>query len=223
MKPRVLVVDDEQGIRRGLERGLAGEGMEVVGVGDGVTALRAARTGTFDALVLDVMLPGLSGYEVLKQMRAAGVWTPVVMLSAKDTDEEQADGLDLGADGYVTKPFAFVVLVAQLKAALRRGETNRGPIRVGGLVIDRAKHAVSWEDRPMELSPREFDVLAALAGRAGSLVRKKELLVEVWGDEEVTSNTVEQYVGYVRRKLVAAGADGLLQTVRGHGYLVDVP
>ncbi|WP_037042940.1 response regulator transcription factor [Pseudonocardia halophobica] len=222
---RVLVVDDEPGVRTALARGLTAEGMEVVAVGDGNSALRAALTGGFDAVVLDIILPGLSGYRVLERMRAAGVDTPVLMVSAKDGEVDQADGLDLGADGYLVKPFSFVVLVAQLKAMLRRRDAALGRsgqrVRLGGLVVDPASRSVTWEDAPVELSPREFELLHALARRPDTAVAKDELLRLVWGDEQAASrNVVEVYVGYLRRKLDAVGAGHVLRTVRGHGYLV---
>src|SRR5690242_13006622 len=162
---RVLVVDDEPGVRTALARGLTAEGMEVVAVGDGNSALRAALTGGFDAVVLDIILPGLSGYRVLERMRAAGVDTPVLMLSAKDGEIDQADGLDLGADGYLVKPFSFVVLVAQLRAILRRRDGLRAEqrIRLGPLVVDPVARSVSWSGRSSEVSPREFALLHALA------------------------------------------------------------
>jgi DNA-binding response OmpR family regulator len=218
---RVLVVDDEAGMRRALQRGLTAEGMEVVAAGDGPSGLQAALSGTFDAIVLDIMLPGLSGYRVLQHLRAAGVNTPVLMVSAKDGEYDQADGLELGADGYLVKPFSFVVLVAQLKALLRRGDGS-GRLAVGDLVVDRAARVVTWAGRPVELSPREYALLAELTRRAGTVVSKDELLSAVWGDEQAaTRNAVEVYVGYLRRKLDAVGAGQVLRTVRGHGYLVQ--
>ena len=168
---RVLVVDDEPGIRTALVRGLGAEGMEVEAVGDGHAALSAAVTGGFDVIVLDIILPGLSGYRVLERLRAAGVDTPVLLLSAKDGEFDQADGLDLGADGYLVKPFAFVVLVAQLKALLRRRDAALGRtgqrVRLGALVVDPVARAVSWDGAAVELSPREFALLHALASRPG--------------------------------------------------------
>lgn len=222
---RVLVVDDEPGVRTALTRGLTAEGMEVVALADGPSALRAALTGSFDAVVLDIIIPGLSGYRVLEQLRAAGVDTPVLLLSAKDGEVDQADGLDLGADGYLVKPFSFVVLVAQLKAMLRRRDATLGRtgrrVRLGPLVVDPASRTVTWEATPIELSPREFELLHALASRPDTAVAKDELLRLVWGDEQAASrNVVEVYVGYLRRKLDAVGAGHLLRTVRGHGYLV---
>src|SRR5919112_2748644 len=221
VKPRVLVVDDEVGVRRALERGLSAEGMEVVTASDGPTALRVALTGAFDVVLLDIMLPGLSGYRVLQRMRAEGVRTPVLMVSAKDGEVDQADGLDLGADGYLVKPFSVVVLVAQVRALLRRNSTDlaRRRLKLGELVVDRALREVSWAGEPVSLSPREYAVLDVLAGRAGSVVTKDELLRTVWGDEQAaTRNAVEVYVGYLRKKLDAAGARGVVGTPRGGGF-----
>lgn len=223
MKPRVLVADDEPGVRRALERGLAAEGMDVVGTADGPAALQAALTGAFDVVLLDIMLPGLSGYRVLERIRAQGVHTPVLLVSAKDGEFDQADGLDLGADGYVVKPFSFRVLVAQVRALLRRSTADaRQSIRLGELDIERSRRQVRWAGSLVPLSPREFAVLDVLAGRAGVVVTKDELLRAVWGDEQAaTRNAVEVYVGYLRRKLDAAGAGDVLRTVRGHGYVVS--
>ncbi|WP_344106259.1 response regulator transcription factor [Myceligenerans crystallogenes] len=222
MRPQILVVDDEPGVRKALDRGLRGEGMDVTTAADGPAALRLARTGSFDAILLDIMIPGLSGYRVLEELRALGNTTPVLLVSAKDGEIDQADGLDLGADGYVVKPFSFVVLVAQLRATLRRaaaGTAPRGPIRVAGLTIDRGTRTVRYDDAEIPLSPREYRLLVTLASRAGTVWTKQELLTEVWGDEQAaTRNAVEVYVGYLRRKLSEAGAAGLVRTVRGHGY-----
>jgi DNA-binding response OmpR family regulator len=222
---RVLVVDDEPGIRTAVARGLTAEGMEVVALADGTSALAAALTGSFDAIVLDIILPGLSGYRVLERLRAAGIDTPVLLVSAKDGEFDQADGLDLGADGYLVKPFAFVVLVAQLRAMLRRRDAALGRsgqrVRLGSLIVDPTARLVSWDGEAVELSPREFALLHALACRPDTAVAKDELLRLVWGDENAASrNVVEVYVGYVRRKLDAVGAGHVLKTVRGYGYII---
>ncbi|GAB3168432.1 response regulator transcription factor [Myceligenerans halotolerans] len=220
------MVDDEPGVRKALDRGLRAEGMDVTVAADGPTALRLARTGSFDAILLDIMIPGLSGYRVLEELRSARVTTPVLLVSAKDGEVDQADGLDLGADGYVVKPFSFVVLVAQLRATLRRAATGtaRGRIRLGPLTIDRATRAVRYDDVDVPLSPREYALLEALATRAGTVRTKQELLDEAWGDEQAaTRNAVEVYIGYLRRKLSAAGAGDLVRTVRGHGYQLGDP
>ncbi|MBB4911948.1 response regulator transcription factor [Actinophytocola algeriensis] len=224
MKPRVLVVDDELGVRRALQRGLGAEGMDVVTAADGPSALDIARTGAFDVILLDIMLPGLSGYRVLQALRGEGVTTPVLLVSAKDGEIDQADGLDLGADGYVVKPFSFVVLVAQVRAVLRRGQAEGAErrLKVGELTVDRAVREVRFGGELVPLSPREFAVLEVLVSRAGAVVTKDELLRTVWGDElAATRNAVEVYVGYLRRKLDAAGAGGIVRTVRGHGYLAS--
>ncbi|GAA4827747.1 response regulator transcription factor [Actinomycetospora corticicola] len=219
--PRVLVVDDEPGVRAALVRGLGAEGMDVVAVGDGPAGLAEASTGTFDAVVLDIILPGLSGYRVLEQLRADGVETPVLLLSAKDGEVDQADGLDLGADGYVVKPFSFVVLVAQLRALLRRRTPSAPRLVVGALTVD--GEAATWAGAEIGLSARELAVLRFLAGRPGVVVTKDELLTAVWGDGAAARNVVEVYVGYLRRKLAAVGADGLVVTERGRGYRLHPP
>ncbi|EWM13990.1 DNA-binding response regulator PrrA [Kutzneria sp. 744] len=223
----MLVVDDEIGVRRALERGLTAEGMDVVCAADGPNGLKAALTGSFDVVLLDIMLPGLSGYRVLQHMRAEHVETPVLLVSAKDGEVDQADGLDLGADGYLVKPFSFMVLVAQVRAVLRRGASTEAAavqLKVGELVIDRAGREVRWAGEPVALSPREFAVLEVLASRAGAVVTKDELLRTVWGDElAATRNAVEVYVGYLRRKLEAVGAGDVVRTIRGHGYMASSP
>jgi DNA-binding response OmpR family regulator len=224
VRPRVLVVDDEPGVRRALQRGLSAEGMDVMVAADGPSALEVARTGAYDVIVLDIMIPGLSGYRVLQRLRSEGVRTPVLLLSAKDGEVDQADGLDLGADGYLVKPFSFVVLVAQVRAMLRRSAATGADrrLRLGELLIDRAAREVRFAGELVALSPREFAVLDALASRAGSVVTKDELLRTVWGDEQAaTRNAVEVYVGYLRKKLELAGAGGIVRTVRGHGYLAS--
>ncbi|QGK68851.1 response regulator [Allosaccharopolyspora coralli] len=222
--PRVLVVDDEAGVRTALRRGLAAEGMHVEIAADGHDALTLAGTGAFDVIVLDIMLPGLSGYRVLQQLRADGVTTPVLMLSAKDGEVDQADGLDLGADGYLVKPFSFLVLVAHVRALVRRNDitSRQSMLRIGELEIDRDRRQVRWNGAEVELSPREYGLLVALASQPGSVLTKDDLVRTVWGrDQFVTRNVVEVYIGYLRRKLTAVGAGELVHTVRGHGYRVS--
>jgi len=212
----VLLVDDEERMVLALRRGLAAEGFVVEAATTGPEGLHLARHGDFDAVVLDVMLPGLSGYEVVRRLRADGNWVPVLMLSAKDGEHDQADALDDGADDYLTKPFSFVVLLARLRALLRRGVTARPVVlAVGDLTLDPASRDVRIGDQPVELTPREYLLLEYLMRNAGRVVAKTELLDHVWDNAaDVATNAVEVYVGYLRRKI---GGDRLL-TVRGAGY-----
>jgi DNA-binding response OmpR family regulator len=213
---RLLVVEDEQRLARALQRGLAEEGFAVDVARDGPTGLDLARHGEYDAMILDVMLPGLSGYRVVRQLRAEQRWLPVLMLSAKDGEYDQADGLDCGADDYLTKPFSYVVLLARLRALLRRGAPSRPAVlEVGDLMLDPARREVARAGAPVTLTAREYALLEYLMRRAGQVVSKIELLDHVWdASAETAPNVVEVYIGYLRRKL---GRDQL-ETVRGAGY-----
>ena len=213
---RLLVVEDEVRLARALRRGLTAEGFVVDVVHDGPGGLRAARHGDYDAVVLDVMLPGMSGYDVVRSLRTEGVWVPVLMLSAKDGEYDQADGLDYGADDYLTKPFSFVVLLARLRALVRRRLPERPAVLSAGEVqLDPATHEVRLADAPVALTPREYTVLEYFLRNPHRVVSKTELLDHVWDAAEDTDpNAVEVYIGYLRRKL---GRE-VLQTVRGAGY-----
>jgi DNA-binding response OmpR family regulator len=215
----VLVVDDEVRLADALRRGLSAEGFAVDVAHDGVDGLHLASTGPYDAIVLDLMLPKLSGYQVVRQLRAAGVWTPVLMLTAKDGEYDEADALDEGADDYLTKPFSYVVLLARLRALLRRGGSARPAVlRAGRVSLDPAARTVAVDDAEVALTTREFSLLEYLLRNPGRVVAKAELFEHVWdGHEESGSlNVVEVYVGYLRRKL---GRDAV-ETVRGAGYRV---
>lgn len=215
---RVLVVDDEQGLLAALRRGLAAEGFAVDTASDGETGLALALAGSHDVIVLDIMLPRRSGYDVLAELRRAGVWTPVLLLSAKDGEYDVADGLDLGADDYLTKPFSFVVLVARLRALVRRPAAERPTVlAVGALELDPAAHTVTVAGDPVELSTREFSLLEYLMRQSGRVVGKVELLDHVWDGPGEDLNVVEVYIGYLRRKL---GRDRIT-TVRGAGYRME--
>ncbi len=217
---RVLVVEDEPRLARALQRGLAGEGYAVELCADGVTALETLRHEQYDAVILDIMLPRLSGYRVVRALRAEGVWVPVLMLSAKDGEYDQADGLDAGADDYLTKPFSFVVLLAKLRALLRRGAPERPAVLAAGtLRLDPAARQVSRGDAEITLTAREFSLLEYLIRRPGQVVTKTELLDHVWDAAADTDpNIVEVYVGYLRRKIDQPFGERSLQTVRGAGY-----
>ncbi len=214
------MVEDEERLARALQRGLTGEGFAVDIAGDGPSGLEAARHGQYDAVILDVMLPGLSGYRVIQALRAEGNWVPVLMLSAKDGEYDQADGLDAGADDYLTKPFSYVVLLAKVRALLRRGAPERPAVlEVGPLTLDPASRRVTLRGEPVNLTLREYALLEYLMRRPGMVLSKIELLDHVWDAAEDTDpNVVEVYVGYLRRKL---GRDAV-ETVRGAGYRLGV-
>ncbi|CAM3216886.1 Transcriptional regulator [Stackebrandtia soli] len=203
-----------------LARGLRADGFAVELAHDGVTGLDQARHGSFDAVILDVMLPRLSGYEVVRTLRKENNWVPVLMLSAKDGEYDQSDGLDLGADDYLTKPFSYVVLLARLRALLRRGRPARPTVlTVGDLTLDPAKRQVSRGETDIALSGREFSLLEYLMHHAEHVVTKVKLLDHVWSASEDTHvNLVEVYIGYLRRKIDAPFGRKSLQTVRGAGY-----
>jgi two-component system OmpR family response regulator len=219
---RLLLVEDEVRLGRALARGLGAEGFAVDIALDGVDGLDRARHGQYDAIVLDVMLPRLSGYRVVQQLRAEENWTPVLMLSAKDGEYDQADGLDAGADDYLTKPFSFVVLLARLRALLRRGAPERPTVLTAGeLALDPATRRVTRAGEEITLTLREYSLLEYLIRRVGEVVPKTELLDHVWDAADDTDpNVVEVYVGYLRRKI---GREAL-ETVRGAGYrLIESP
>ena len=217
---RVLVVEDEQRLAAAVRRGLNAEGFVVDLAHDGVDGLHLARQGGYDAVVLDLMLPGLSGYKVCEQLRAERNWVPVLILSAKDGEYDQADGLDLGADDYLTKPFSYVVLAARLRALLRRGARPRPAVLAAGdLFLDPASRAVRRGEVGIDLTPREFALLEYLIRRPGQVVPKAELLDHVWEQDSVADlNVVEVYAGYLRRKIDVPFGRNALQTVRGAGY-----
>ena len=213
---RLLVVEDELRLGAALRRGLTAEGFLVDVATDGPTGLEAARHGDYDAVVLDVMLPGMSGYNVVRTLRTEANWVPVLMLSAKDGEYDQADGLDYGADDYLTKPFSFVVLLARLRALVRRNLPARPAILAAGEVtLDPATHEVELAGTPVALTPREYALLEYFLRHPGRVVSKTELLDNVWdAGQDTDPNAVEVYVGYLRRKV---GRD-VLRTVRGAGY-----
>ncbi len=214
---RILVVEDEAVLARALRRGLQAEGFAVDVAPDGETGLHLALEGDHDVVVLDLMLPGRSGIEVLRTMRHEEVWTPVLVLSAKDTDDDVTRGLDVGADDYLPKPFAFTVLVARLRALLRRGAPPRPAVlEVGTLRLDPATREVRRDGVPVDLTTRETALLEHLMRRPGEVLTKVELRDHVWDAAGDDLNVVEVYVGYLRRKLGRAA----IETVRGAGYRV---
>lgn len=217
---RVLVVEDDVSLADALAEGLRAEGFGVDLAADGVDAVWRAAEFDYDAVLLDIMLPGLSGYEVLKRVRAEDIWTPVLMLTAKDGEYDEADALDLGADDYLTKPFSFVVLLAHLRALIRRGGAERPAVLTcGELRLDPATRECLHGDRPIVLTARESAVLEYLMRHCGQVVSKSQILTHVWDEQfHGDPNIVEVYVLRLRRKVGASRGDLALQTIRGAGY-----
>ena len=219
---RVLVVEDEVRLGQAVARGLQAEGFAVDLVHDGLEGLWRAREQAYAAVVLDILLPGMNGYEVCRTLRKEQVWTPILMLTAKSGEYDEAEALDTGADDFLSKPFSFVVLVARLRALIRRGGSPRPPVLTcGDLELDPATRACARGDVRIELTAREFHVLERLMRRPGEVVPKSQLLDDVWGhDFEGDPNVVEVYVGYLRKKVDAPFGRRSIVTVRGAGYRV---
>jgi DNA-binding response OmpR family regulator len=220
---RVLVVDDEKGLAEAVRRGLTNEGFVVDVMHDGVSGLWASTENSYDVILLDLMLPLKNGYDVLKELREHKVWTPVLMLTAKDGEYDQADAFDLGADDYLTKPFSFPVLVARIRALIRRGPPERPAVlTLGTLTLDPLNRTVRRGDAAIRITPREYGLLEYLIRRHDQIVTKPEILDNVWdpafggGD-----NVVEVYIGYLRRKIDVPFGVQTLTTVRGMGYLLS--
>ncbi|MFD3841672.1 response regulator transcription factor [Streptomyces sp. NPDC058642] len=219
---RLLIVEDEKRLALSLAKGLTAEGYAVDVVHDGTEGLHRASEGAYDLVILDIMLPGMNGYRVCAALRAGGHDVPILMLTAKDGEYDEAEGLDTGADDYLTKPFSYVVLVARVKALLRRRGPGGGasPVHtVGDLKVDTAARRVFLAEDEITLTTKEFSVLEQLVLRAGEVVSKSDILEHVWdfaydGDP----NIVEVYISTLRRKLGPA----LIKTVRGAGYRLEV-
>jgi DNA-binding response OmpR family regulator len=214
---KLLLVEDDVKVSAAVRRGLEAEGFTVDTAFDGDDGLWKATEGVYDLIVLDLMLPIRNGYRVCADLRAAGCWTPILVLTAKDGELDQAEALDTGADDYMVKPFSFPVLVAHIRALLRRTrDSNPVPVEVGALRIDTAARRVWVHGDEIAVTSREFDVLELLVRRTGHVLSKADILDAVWSDEfEGDPNIVEVYVGRLRRKL---GSDTCITTVRGAGY-----
>ncbi|MDQ2722129.1 MAG: response regulator transcription factor [Actinomycetota bacterium] len=222
---RVLLVEDEPRLGETVRRGLVAEGYVVEWASNGLDGLRMGSDGQFDVIVLDIMLPRLNGYDVLRRLREREVWTPVLMLTAKDGEYDQADAFDLGADDYLTKPFSFIVLIARLRALQRRGAPARPAVLTAGeLALDPARRRVTVAGDELALTPREYGLLEFLLRHKDSAMTKAEILRGVWDAHyEGDDNVVEVYVGYLRRKLDAPlgrtrNEHSCIETVRGIGY-----
>jgi DNA-binding response OmpR family regulator len=219
---KILIVEDEPDIAEDLAWGLQEEGYVVDVADNGVDGLHKARTEAYDAVILDVMLPGLDGYQVAKGLREAGVWTPVLMLTAMDDDLDHAEGLDSGADGYLNKPFSYPVLLANLRSLTRRSLGARPAVlSAAGLALDPATRTVTRGGEPLDLSSRDVAVLEYLLRRAGSVVTRAELLEHCWDvayDGPVS--VVDVQIHRLRRKIDPPDAEPLIATIRGQGYVI---
>ena len=216
----ILIGEDDRRMASLLDRGLQGEGHRVFVASDGPEGLDFARLREYDVIVLDVLLPGMNGFEIAERLRQEGNKTPILMLTAKDAPGDAVRGLDSGADDYITKPFSFDELLARIRAVSRRGPIARNPVlKVGDLNLDPAAHEVHRAGREITLTPREFQVLELLMRRAGRVVPRGALIDAVWGgDSDIGFNTVDAFVSSLRRKLDVPGAARLIHTVRGIGF-----
>jgi two-component system OmpR family response regulator len=221
---RVLIVDDEVPLAETIRRGLANAGFVAEVMHNGEDALWAASENNYDAIVLDIMLPRINGYRVLEELRKRNVWTPVLMLTAKDGEYDQTDAFDLGADDYLTKPFSFIVLVARLRALIRRGGPERPVVLAcGDLTLDPSRRRVQRAGDQIVLTPREFGLLEFLMRHRGDVVTKGEILDGVWDPAfDGDPNVVEVYIRYLRRKIDAPFGRHAIETVRGMGYRIDI-
>jgi DNA-binding response OmpR family regulator len=215
----VLVVEDEVSVATGVQRCLTADGFDVELVHDGADGLARARAERFDLIVLDIMLPSMNGYRVCQSIRDADDWTPILMLTAKSGEYDESEGLETGADDFLTKPFSMVVLQARVRALLRRPQRRVDWPAVGGLRLDPLRRRCFLGNTAIDLTPREMEVLAYLLDHPDRVVGKAELLDAVWGREfGGDPNIVEVYVGHLRHKLDEPSGSGAIETVRGEGY-----
>ena len=218
----ILVVEDENSMREALRLGLEEENHAVTLAGDGLEGFHAAETSDFDVILLDVMMPGMDGIDLVRRLRAAGRQTPVLMLTARDAAADIVRGLDAGADDYLTKPFSFRVLLARLRAISRRSaQPPKSRLQVHDLLLDPASHEVSRAGIALSLTATEYRVLEFLMRRAGHAVSRSAIIEGVWGfEEDIEANTVDAFIRHLREKVDLAHERKLIQTVRGYGYIL---
>ena len=222
---QVLVVEDDLRMAALLKRGLEAEGHSVLVAGDGREGFEFAKAGVFDVIVLDLMLPKISGLEVARRLRASKNQTPILMLTAKDTPRDAVVGLDTGADDYLTKPFAFEELLARIRSVSRRGPVPQPPLlRVADLWLDPASHEAGRGTHHLSLTPKEFQLLELLMRRPGRVLSREVIVNTVWGHtSDVELNTVDVFVSNLRRKVEVDGGPRLILTVRGFGFCLREP
>src|SRR5688572_18142120 len=219
---RLLVVEDEKRMADLLRKGLQEEGYAVTVASDGTTAVEMAEANQFDLILLDLMLPGMDGFQVAQRLRREGNRVPILMLTARDATTDIVQGLDLGADDYLTKPFSFEVLLARIRAMLRRGPASQSvKLRVGDLELDPGSHEVRRRGEPIHLTRTEFNLLEILMRRSGQVIPRDTLIEAVWGyDRNIESNTLDAFIRLLRSKVEGDGGPRLIHTVRGIGYVI---
>jgi Response regulators consisting of a CheY-like receiver domain and a winged-helix DNA-binding domain len=218
---RILVIEDEQKVARFLKKGLEAEGYEVETAADGKTGEKCARTEVYDLILLDVLLPKKNGFEILRDLRKDEIRTPILMLTARSATEDIVGGLDQGADDYLTKPFAFNVLLARIRSLMRRG-TVRTKLKYADLILDTVAHKASRSGTPIELTVREYALIEYFLLHRGKLISRKELSRDIWGyNFDPGTNVVDVYVNHLRKKIDADFSVKLLQTERGKGYYLS--
>src|SRR5262245_32764867 len=222
---RILVVEDDSKMAELLRRGLEGQGHKADLAPDGLKGLEKAQAAVFDVIVLDVMLPGIDGFQIAKRLRAGGNRTPILMLTARDSVSDIVRGLDMGADDYLTKPFSFDVFAARIRAMGRRKASEAASVlQVANVVLNTATHEVHRGRRALSLTKTEFVILEHLMRRAGRVVSRDDLIEAAWGiDREVESNTLDVFIFQLRSKIETAGSGRIIQTVRGFGYTIREP
>jgi DNA-binding response OmpR family regulator len=218
---RILVIEDEQKVARFLKKGLEAEGYEVETAADGKTGEKCARTEVYDLILLDVLLPKKNGFEILRDLRKDEIRTPILMLTARSATEDIVGGLDQGADDYLTKPFAFNVLLAHIRSLMRRG-TVRTKLKYADLILDTVAHTASRSGTPIELTVREYALIEYFLRHRGKLISRQELSRDIWGyNFDPGTNVVDVYVNHLRKKIDADFSLKLLQTERGKGYYLS--
>ena len=220
---RILIIEDEESLAAAVKVGLEAEGFTVDVAHNGLDGLEMAREDLYDVVVLDILLPGMNGFQLCATLRSDANWVPILMLTAKVGELDETEALDTGADDFLTKPFSFVVLVARIRALLRRGRPERPAVLAAGdLTLDPTEHRCRRGEVEIDLTPREFALLEFFLRVAGEAVTKRDILDHVWGDDFAGDpNIVEVYVGYLRRKIDAPFDRAALETVRGIGYRLN--
>jgi two-component system, OmpR family, copper resistance phosphate regulon response regulator CusR len=221
MAKHILLVEDELKVARFIQDGLRAEGFDVDVAGDGISGEEKARAGSYDLLILDVLLPKKSGYEILSSLRTSAYESPILMLTARSATSDIVAGLERGADDYLTKPFAFEELLARIRSLLRRGSQRKLSLRVADLELNLVSHKATRAGKAVELTAREFALLSLFMNNARSVLTRQMIAKEVWGyDFDPGTNIVDVYINHLRKKIDSGFAPRLLHTIRGKGYLL---